>query len=290
MIVITAPTGRIGHQVLENLTGGTEAIRVIARAPDRLSAQIRDRVEVVQGSHNDPAVLTKAFTGADAVLWLIPPNPTTEAPMEHYLGFTRPACEAATAQGVQRIVGVSSLGADYGEDAGLLTPAFAMDDLIERTGVAYRSLRMPFFMENLLAQAETIKNQGTFFLANAADRPLRLVATQDIATTATRLLLDDTWTGQDSVPVLSPDALTPTQMARTISEALGKPVTFQQAGMADYKADMLRYGMSDAWAQGLADMARAQNNGIYEAEAASATPSPTTFLHWCQDVLAPAVR
>ncbi|MFJ1864908.1 NAD(P)H-binding protein [Streptomyces sp. NPDC088097] len=290
MIVITAPTGQIGHHVLDNLAGGSDPVRVIVRDPGRLPAAVRDRVEVVRGSHNDPAVLAKAFDGADAVLWLVPPNPGTDDPMEHYRAFTRPACEAAEARGVRRIVGISSLGADYGKDAGLLTPAFAMDDLFAKTGVAYRSLRMPYFMENFLTQAESLRNQGMFFLANDADRPLRLVATRDVASAATRLLLDDGWTGQEDAPVLSPDELTPVQMAQTVSEVLGKPVTFRQVPMADYKATMTGYGMSDAWAQGLVDMARAQNDGIYEAEAAAATPSPTTFLQWCREVLAPTLQ
>ena len=49
MIVITAPTGNIGHQVVENVLGSGEAIRVIARDPSRLPAQVLDRAEVVDG-------------------------------------------------------------------------------------------------------------------------------------------------------------------------------------------------------------------------------------------------
>jgi hypothetical protein len=69
-----------------------------------------------------------------------------------------------------------------------------MDELIKNTDVSYRALAMPYFMENLLVQTETIKNQGMFFLANAADRPLATVATADIAAVAVRLLLDGSHT------------------------------------------------------------------------------------------------
>ncbi|MFE7720705.1 hypothetical protein ACFU44_16870 [Nocardia rhizosphaerihabitans] len=48
--------------------------------------------------------------------------------------------------------------------------------------------------------------------------------------------------------------------------------------------------MSEAWAQGLADMAIAQNAGIYGAERKSLTsPAPTDFRQWCHEVLKPAV-
>ncbi len=70
-IVVTTPTGRIGHQVLDNVLDSTEAIRVIVRDPSRLSPRVRERVEVVQGSHDDLDVVTKAFAGADCVFWLV---------------------------------------------------------------------------------------------------------------------------------------------------------------------------------------------------------------------------
>jgi uncharacterized protein YbjT (DUF2867 family) len=43
MIVITAPTGAIGHQVLDRVLDSGEPIRVIARDPSRLPAHVRER-------------------------------------------------------------------------------------------------------------------------------------------------------------------------------------------------------------------------------------------------------
>ncbi|MFD5145311.1 NAD(P)H-binding protein [Streptomyces sp. NPDC058401] len=289
MIVITAPTGRIGHQVLSALARTDRPLRVIARDPSRLDPAVRERVEVVRGSHGDPEVLAEAFEGADSVLWLVPPDPRTEDALAHYLDFTRPACEALKTRGVKRVVGITSLGRAYGKPAGLLSPAFAMDRLIESAGVDYRALAMPFFMENLLGQAAAIA-AGTFFTPNTLDRPLATVATRDIAEAATRLLLDDSWTGQEEVPVMSGDALTPEDMARTMSEVLERPVGAVHADLGTYRTTMAGYGMSGAWAQGLADMAAAQNDGIYDADReAPGTPAPTTFRQWCQEVFKPAV-
>lgn len=49
MIVITAPTSKIGHQVLERVLESGEDIRVIARDPERIPEAIRNRVEVISG-------------------------------------------------------------------------------------------------------------------------------------------------------------------------------------------------------------------------------------------------
>src|SRR5437763_8188760 len=110
MIIITAPTGAIGHQVLENVLRSEEPIRAIARDPLRLPPHVRERVDVVQGSHSDTLVVNKAFAGADVVFWLVPPDPRAETVDAAYLDFTRPACAAFKTHAVKRVVGISALG------------------------------------------------------------------------------------------------------------------------------------------------------------------------------------
>jgi uncharacterized protein YbjT (DUF2867 family) len=292
MIVITTPTGTIGHQVLEHLLGSGEPIRVIARDPSRISPQARERVEVVQGSHGDADVVNKAFAGADAVFWLVPPDPHADSVEAAYVDFTRPACEAFTRQGITRVVGVSALGrgTPWAANAGLVTASLAMDDLIASTGVSYRALTMPSFMENLLRQVESIKNQGAFFLPISGDRKLPTCATRDIAAVAAKLLLDDSWSGQASVPVLGPEDLSYNDMAQIMSEVLGRPVRFQQIPGEALKARLTGFGMSEAMAQGAVDMLLAKNQGLDNAEPRTPqSTTPTSFRQWCEEALKPAV-
>ena len=67
MIVITTPAGQIGRQVLGNLLENGQELRVITRDPSQIPAEVRQHVDVVEGSHGDAAVADKAFAGADAV-------------------------------------------------------------------------------------------------------------------------------------------------------------------------------------------------------------------------------
>ena len=154
MIVITAPTGNIGHQVLANVLAGDEPVRVIVRDPARLPASVRNRVEVIQGSHGDPRVAAHALAGADALFWLLPTDNQAASVEAAYVGFTRPAAEAIREQGVKRVVDVSALGrhTSYARRAGHVTGSLAMDDLIASTGVAFRALTAPSFMDNMLRQ------------------------------------------------------------------------------------------------------------------------------------------
>ncbi len=294
MIVVTAPTSLIGHQVLEHLLKSEEPIRVIARDPGRLAEAARGRVEVVQGSHGDRAVVDRAFDGADAVFWLVPPDPRAASVEAAYVDFSRPASEALTRRGVERVVTVSALGRGtaVAGNAGFVTASLGMEDLIASTGVSFRALTMPSFMDNLLRQIGAIKGQGLFFSPIAGDRTLPSVATRDIAAVAATLLLDGSWSGVDSVPVLGPADLSFDDMARIMSDVLGTPVRFQQIPGDAFKANMLRAGMSDAMAQGQLDMAIAKDGGLDNGIARTpqnAIDTPTTFWQWCEDVLKPAV-
>ena len=128
-------------------------------------------------------------------------------------------------------------------------------------------------------------------LALAEDRVLRTCATCDIAAAAARLLLDGSWTGQADVPLVGPDALSPEGMAQVVSEVLDRPVRVQRTSSADYRSTALRFGASEDWARGLADMTDALNEqGLYGvAEPSTPESAPTGFREWCRDVLRPAV-
>ncbi|GAB2592888.1 NAD(P)H-binding protein [Streptomyces capparidis] len=297
MIVVTTPTGRIGRQVLDRLLDAPGApdtptgIRVIARDPSRLSPPVRSRVEVVRGSHADPDVLGKACADADRVFWLVPPAPRADSAEGHFRAFTESLCEVIGRGGVERVVGVSTLGRGIAKDAGLISASLAMDEEIAATGVHYRALCPPFLMENLLGQAESIRDAGVFHLALPPERVLRTCATRDIAATAARLLLDASWTGRNDVPLVGPDDLSPEGMAQVLSEVLHRPVRVRRSGVEDHRAVLLRAGASESWARAHADMMDALAVQDFYGAAQPSTPgsAPTGFRQWCRDVLVPAV-
>ena len=292
MIVVTTPTGSIGRQVLENILDSGEPIRVIARDPSRLPSRVLEHVEIVHGSHGEVEVVNKAFAGADSVFWLVPPDPQAQSVAAAYVDFTRPAADAIRRQEVKRVVAVSALGRGtaMATNAGNVTASLKMDDLIASTGVSLRELTMPSFMDNVLRQVEPIRTQGIFFSPISGDRKLPTCATGDIAAVAAKLLLDHSWSGRGSVPVLGPEDLSSNDMAQIMSQVLEKPVRFQQITYEAFKATLTGNGMSDAMAQGMVDMMAAKDAGLDNAEPRTPqSTTPTSFRQWCEEVLKPAV-
>lgn len=288
MIVVTTPTGQIGGQLIRRLLDQGRKVRVIARDASRLDDSVRERVETVVGPHDDPAVLDEALPGAEALFWLVPPNPRAPSAQAHYLRFARAAAAAVARHDIGHVVGVSSAGHGWPDPAGVLSAAFAMDAVLSRSGAAYRALSMPYYMENLLRQLDTICEQGAFYLTWAGDLPLATIATKDIAGVAAGLLTDLSWTGQENTPVFGPDRLTPDGMAEVIGQELGRPVAYRRMSMDDYASLLRSQGAGDQAIQDLTEAFAAQDHGIYDEDWASADPTPTDFRTWCREVLKPA--
>lgn len=290
MIVVTAPTSQIGSRLIPRLLAAEAPVRVIVRDPSKLPVAVRSRVEVVQGSHADAPTVQRAFRRAQKLFWLVPADPAAESVIEAYVGFTRPAAAEIKAAGITQVVEVTALGRNTPQaaDAGYVTASLAMDDLISSTGVHQRALTMPSFMDNVLMQGRPLRDRGVFSLPIPRDLELPSCSTDDIAAVAAKWLLDDSWAGQAEVPVLGPENISFDQMARVMSEVLGRHIAYEQISLASYKDQFERFGFSSAMAEGMASMARAKSEGLdLGVERTAQNSTPTTFRMWCESTLKP---
>jgi uncharacterized protein YbjT (DUF2867 family) len=291
MIVVTTPTGKIGSQVVQHLLAANEAVRVIVRDPVKLTKDVRSRVEIIEGSSDEDDVLSRALAGAESLFLVVPPSfAANDDVTEAYLRFARPASRAIRSRGVKRVVAVSALGRGMDVDAGPVTASFVKDAEIESTGVDFRALWCPGFMDNMLRQVEPLKRQGTFFLPCRPDVKNPLAATRDIGESGAKLLLDRSWTGQGGIAVLGPEDLTFDEMAAIMTDVLNRPIRFEQISGAAYKAQMMTLGTSERLVDSLLNMFAAKNAGLDRHEPRTAeNTTPTSFREWCEEVLKPAI-
>ena len=109
---------------------------MIARDLSHLRSDVRERIEVVQGSHGDATIVNKAFAGADAVFWLVPPDPHAKIVDARTLTSLGRHAPPSGLRGSERVVGISALGEAPGRCAcWSRTASLKMDDIIASTGV-----------------------------------------------------------------------------------------------------------------------------------------------------------
>lgn len=290
MILVTTPTGHIGSHLVRILLAAGEPVRVVARNPDKLSSEIRGKIEVVSGSSDDEAVLGKALDGAESLFLVVPPSFSVPDVREHYLSFGRAAIGAARSRGVNRIVSVSGIGKHSSLDGGLVGAALAVGEALDQSGIAHRAIWCPGFMENMLMYVPTLAAQGVFYGASDPDKKRPMVACRDIAAVGAKLLRDRSWSGPGGVAVLGPEDVTMNEMAATLGDVLGKPIRYQRIPLEAQAAELTKRGASADIVRAFIQMVKAKDEGLDDTE--PRTPentTPTTFRQFCKEVLAPAL-
>ena len=289
MITLTGPTGGIGRHVLSALVERDEPLRIVSRNPQNVPEHIRRRVEVVEGSHADPAVMDQALRGARALFWLVNGDPSAHDPFEAYVGFSVPAAAAIVRHDVQHVVSVSALGRGVQRYTGYVSGSLAMDDLLCSTGTHFRALAAPSLMDNLLRDVPSLR-QGVLNGVGPADFRSPMVARRDIASVAVDLLGDRSWSGQNDLPVLGPEDLSYDDVSRILGEVLQRPVRYVRHTPEAAEKTMIEFGVTPGMAKAVTAMTLAKMDGLDSLVLPDrASQTPTTLRRWSEEELKPVV-
>jgi len=286
-IVITTPTGNIGGRALQQLLAAGADVSVIVRHPEKLSDSIRSRVKIHQGSLTDVDLVTKAFKGAKAALWLTPPNLTHPDVAAYHSEIGAVAATAIKESKIPYVVNISSVGAHL-KNAGPVSGVGAVERRLGEAAENVVHLRPGFFMENFLQQIEPIRNDGAVYFPVPGDLPYPFIATQDIGDVAAQLLLKRNWSGHQTRGLHGPADLTFAEVTKILGESIGKPIKHVQITSDQAYQAFLGVGASPGFAQGLVEMYQALSkpNVLVEPRTPETT-TPTTLREWSDKVFRP---
>jgi uncharacterized protein YbjT (DUF2867 family) len=291
-ILVTAPAGKIGRYVLRELLAPEFSVRIIAREPSRLPAEIQGQVEAVRGSADDPTILGRALDGVEAAFWCVPNAEWQETDVPgHYERFARAGSQAIRAAGTPRLVTISAGGRGLARNAGPISGLHAMEDILNESGAAIRHLRCGAFMENFFWQAQPISQRGIVSYPMPGSIPIPMVATSDIADIALRWLVRRDWQGIAGVAVHGPADLSYDQAAAVLGQVLERPLRYQEASPNHYVQSLTKCGASAEYARSLVEMFAGLAEGIARAEPRTAeSTTSTTLTAWAESDLRPLVE
>jgi uncharacterized protein YbjT (DUF2867 family) len=290
MYTILGATGNVGKKITEYLVAKEEKVRMVARTEDRLRPLVGKYAEAFVGDILDTDFLTRAFTGADAVFSLIPPNYKTE----NFLSYADRAGEsiarALQAAKITHVVNLSSVGGELSSRTGPITGLHRQEERLNRIkGLNVLHLRAAYFMENLLGGIELIKTKGINGSAVRGDLRMPMIATRDIAAFAAERLAKSESTGTSVAYLLGPRDLTLTEATMTIGIKIGLPnlqyITFPYA---DAEKGLVSAGLSPDMSRLYVEMSRAFNEGRIVVKREEGISTPTTLDEFCTTVFVPA--
>jgi len=294
MYTVLGASGHTGAIVANRLLDHGKRVRVMGREAKRLEALARRGAEAIIGDATDVAALSKAFAGMEGVYAMTPPDLTSDNYRAHQDKVNEAVATAIEQMGVKYVVTLSSVGADKSEKTGPVVGLHTMEErFADIAEINALHLRAGYFMENVLPQAEIIKNFGMMAGPLRADLPLPLIATKDIGAAAAEHLLHFDFNGQTTRELLGQRDVSYTEIARIVGTAIGRPaLAYIQLPAEQVIMALTQMGMSRNVANLICEMAEALNTGHMKAlePRTDQNTTPTSFETFVQEVFLPAYK
>jgi NAD(P)H dehydrogenase (quinone) len=268
-IAVTGSTGRLGGRVAARLAAAGVPQRLLVRDPAR-APQLPGASAVV-APYADGEAVRRALDAVPTVLMVS----AAEAPdrVDQHRTFV----DAAAAAGVAHLVYVSFLGAAPDATFTLARDHWATEQHVRDRGLAATFLRDALYSDFFPAMV----GADGVIRGPAGDGRVAAVAQDDVADAATAVLLAPSPHAGATYDLTGPEALTLTEVARTLTAVTGRRVTYQAETIQEAYASRAGFGAPDwqvdAWVSTYTAIAAGEMAGVSTA-VADLTGHPATPL------------
>ena len=231
-IGVSGASGHLGRAVVSELLQRADGHEVVAitRTPETISGPAQGRF----GDYNRPESLAQAYAGLDRLLIIS----TVDAGKRGAQNVA--AIDAAVKAGVKHIVFMSAAGTRRAEEPALGASYWRGEQLLIATAPAWTILRMNFYAEALVQQAQASLDRGV--LTGLAENRVAFVARDDVAAAAAGILIGDGHAGA-IYNATGPERLSGAERAALIAEITGRPLAFLAITEEQLRAGLTQAGL-----------------------------------------------
>ena len=183
MLAVIGATGNTGRAVVKELKALGHSPVCVVRNADKAREVLGPDAKTAVAELTDRAALEKALAGVESVFVVTGHNPEMAVQQNTIL-------DAALAAGAKYLVRVGGGKALVGPDSPSVVGRghFAVEERLRNSGIGWVILRPGLFMQNVMGQAASIKNDSKMVLAFAADLPVALIDVRDTGAVGARIL------------------------------------------------------------------------------------------------------
>ncbi|WP_041453332.1 NAD(P)H-binding protein [Anaeromyxobacter dehalogenans] len=278
MFIALGATGRVGSAVAIALLDGGEQVTVVTRDPRRAEPFARRSAAVAVADVRDADALRAVLRrGRRAFLLMPPADPAGDTVVEERRAMQAIA-RAVDGAGLEKVVVLSTYGAQPGEALGDLGVLHALEQAVAGTGVPTCVVRGAYFMSNWDFALELARGEGVVPSLFPPDLALPMVAPADLGRAAARwLVAEGEHAGVHHVE--GPAAYSAADVARAASAALGRDVRVVETPRARWVETFRALGFSPSSADSYARMTATVVDGAYERPEAPER-GPTTLAEY----------
>jgi uncharacterized protein YbjT (DUF2867 family) len=231
MIAVLGATGNTGRAAANEIKQLGQTPLCVVRNAEKARQVLGPDMQTAVADMGDRAALEKAFKGVTSVFLVTNPQPQM-AELENNV------IAAAAKTGVKYLVYVSGGRSVSRPDSETFAGRahYQVEQKLLGSSLGWVILRPGLFMQNVLGQATSIKNDSKFVLPFTKDLPVALVDVRDTGAVAARILADPAAHAGKTYEFTGAGT-TYGQFAEVFGQVLGRPityvsVTFEQAEQA----------------------------------------------------------
>jgi uncharacterized protein YbjT (DUF2867 family) len=256
MYIIMGGTGHVGSATAEALLARGEAVTILTRHAERAGHWRRSGAQIVEADVEDVESLRAAFRHGRRALIL---NPSAEVSTDTDVVERRRVTNILAAlddSALEKVVAVSTGGAQPGERLGDLNVLWELEEGLRRQPIPAAINRGSYYMSNWDAMLEPVRATGKLPSLFDATLPIPMVAPHDLGEIAAERLLSPP-TDNGIRYVEGPRRYTPEDVARAFARALRREVVVAVTPRAEWRSAFRRLGFSEAAADSYARMTEA---------------------------------
>jgi uncharacterized protein YbjT (DUF2867 family) len=263
-LIITGSLGNISKPLTKELVQEGHQVTVISSSSDKQKDIEALGAKAAIGSLEDVKFLTAAFTGADAVYTMVPPNDIFNNDLDimtYYLRIGNNYEQAIRQSGVKRVVHLSSIGAHLDKGTGIILAHHAVEGILNNlSDVSITFMRPTAFYYNLYAFAGGIKAMGMMASNYGADDSIVWVSPIDIADAIAEEITTP-FVGR-KIRYVASEELTCNEVAGILGAAIGNPdLKWVVISNEQMQNGLETFGMSKQFAIGLVEMNSKMHSG-----------------------------
>jgi uncharacterized protein YbjT (DUF2867 family) len=248
MYAITGITGKVGGEVARYLLANGQSVRAVLRDRAKAADWAAKGCDVAIAAMENAEQLAAAFSGTEGVFILPPSDFDPEPGYPEAKRVIDQVTRALTTARPQRVVCLSTIGADAPHD-NLLTQRTLMERSLSGIDLPVSFLRPGWFMENALWDVASARDEGVLrsFL-QPADKAFPMVATKDVGRVAADLLRQHR-TGTRIVELEGPVRVSANDLAQAFAAVLGRPVRVEIVSRESWEGLFRAQGMKNPQAR-----------------------------------------
>ncbi len=244
-ILITGAAGKTGKAVLRALTREGRSVKALVFRSEQIQeVEELGADDVLVGDMRDLDILKRAMQGVHSVYHICP----NVNPDEIAIG--QKIIDVAVAAGINHFVYHSVLHPQV-EAMPHHWKKMRVEERLFESGLPYTILQPAAYMQNILANWETISKTGKYTVPYAVESRISMVDLEDVALAAAMVLLES-GPNEDrpshigaTYELVGTPALTQTEVAEILAQQLGRPVIAERQPVDAWEQSARASGMGD---------------------------------------------